>query len=96
MNGHKRISANPEAYVALAIAICERAMNDYRLLLRCSDDIDGWWAPDMEEYEKRSIEDFFLSQFGDLISFGHGEEIMKKLWREEACYEAKIPFEYRV
>ena len=89
----KSVYDDSEAYIGLAIAICERAANDYRLLTRGAV---GWWDAGMEEIEKSRIEAFFLSQFGELICFGRGEEIMEKLWREEARHETEIPHEYRV
>ena len=78
----KRVYDDSEAYVGLAIAICERAANDYRLLSRRS--AVGWWDAGWQELEKRRIEDFFLGPFGNLLAFGKGAEILNTLREEEA------------
>ena len=78
----KRGYDNSEAYVRLAIAICEQAANDYRLLTQ--NDTDAWWDNGRQELEKLRIEDFFLGPYGNMLAFGKGAEILNKLREKEA------------
>ena len=60
-------------YDMLAIAICGQAAKDYRIEIRksvkCGEKTMG----------AKKIEKFFLSEYGDLLSFGQGNQIIKRL-----------------
>ena len=65
-----------EYYETLAIAIVRAAVADYRKELKRSKK-EGY-----KTGEAKAIERFFLSEYGDLLTFGKGKVIMKQIQKE--------------
>lgn len=66
----------------LAIAVVELAARDYRNAIKQAR------KTGKNPVGVRSIERFFKSDYGDLLTFGHGEEVLRKLKQEsEQEYE---------
>jgi len=69
-----------ELYIELYAAIVKQAMTDYKAALKD----DGKKALKM----RKQCEKFFLSQYGQMLSAGNGERIIK-MCREEVESETK-------
>lgn len=65
-------------YDMLAIAICGQAAKDYRIEIRKSVECGE------KTMEAKKIEKFFLSEYVNLLSFGQGKQIIKRLQRNAA------------
>ena len=59
---------NDEGLILLEAAILEQAIHDYKVELRCGGG--------------DSLEKWFLSEWGQMLSRGHGEEIIERCRRE--------------
>ncbi len=60
----------------LAIAVVKSAADDYRKAVKRARKTGG------NPVGGRAIERFFKSEYGDLLTFGHGEEIWRQLKKE--------------
>lgn len=69
MNKQRQITG----YELLAIAICKQAADDYAKELKISD------KTGKKTHGAFLIERFFLSDWGDLLSFGQGQVIIEKV-----------------
>ena len=59
---------NDEGLILLQAAILEQAIHDYKIELKCGGG--------------HSLERWFLSEWGQTLSRGHGDEIIKRIRRE--------------
>lgn len=74
-----------DGYEKLAIGVVEQAVNDYRLLKKCLvEDTLNDSERNFLESEVKSIEQFFESEYGDVLCFGKAEWILDNLKRERA------------
>ena len=60
----------------LAIAVVQRTADDYRKAIKQAR------RTGKRPVGVRAIERFFKSEYGNLLTFGHGEEIWRKLKKE--------------
>ena len=79
----------PEGELSLRIAILRQAMEDYWYALDKLDDVYLWNGTPIEKAraskEAFRLADWFLSDWGQALSFGHGVEIIDKVkedWKE--------------
>lgn len=66
-----------DRYIDLAIAIIEQAKKDYKDALRGK-------RTEKKEIMKRECERFFLSEWGQTLTFGNGELIIERCRKEVA------------
>lgn len=59
---------NDEGLILLQAAILEQAIHDYKIELKCGGG--------------HRLEKWFLSEWGQMLSRGHGNEIIKRIKRE--------------
>lgn len=59
---------NDEGLILLQAAILEQAIHDYKIELKCGDG--------------HRLEKWFLSEWGQMLSRGHGDEIIERIRRE--------------
>ena len=59
---------NDEGLILLQAAILEQAIHDYKIELTCGDG--------------HRLEKWFLSEWGQMLSRGHGDEIIERIRRE--------------
>ena len=69
-------SPDLNGYQLLAMAVVNQAAEDYRNELKISG------RQGEKTYGALALERFFLSEWGDLLSFGMGEVILEKLQKE--------------
>lgn len=69
-------------YEALAIAILNRAVADYRLI---AEELTEYMTASKLQYIERQLwelEQFFISDYGNILSRGMGKEIVRRLRQE--------------
>lgn len=71
-----------KGYRLLAIAILNRAVSDYRLIQQQSTEYMSAFELRHTEYQLQELEQFFLSDYGMLLSHGLGKEIVQRLKQE--------------
>ncbi len=85
-------AVNKSGYERLAIAICIQAAEDFREARRQLKDPDKYVSITRGDrdavirkanYMISDVERFFLSELGQMFSFGKGEVILEKLKNEE-------------
>ena len=62
--------------------MCEKAADDYRGLLKAFGREKDEKELEKLRYSMKAIEEFFLSEYGMLLSFGRGGDIIKYLQKE--------------
>lgn len=71
-------------YELLAIAILNRAVEDYRILRR---QLSKGYLSESEilynEHQLWELEEFFLSEYGNLMAHGLGADIVQRLQTEQ-------------
>lgn len=72
-----------DGYDRLAIGIVSLAANDYRAVLRGLAAERSVYERRMLLGQKKELERFFLSDYGDFLCYGRGREIMEQLQKEE-------------
>lgn len=77
-----------EAYGNLRIAILQQAVEDYRKAIKKTQSTDKY-EKRQGTYTKNSLERFFLSEWGELLSGDNGQFIVDKL-REEMQQDETI------
>lgn len=72
-----------KCYIELVIAIIEQAVKDYKKALKDCDD-KSRIVQAKAQSTKRECEKFFLSEWGQLLTDGHGQLIIERCRREVA------------
>lgn len=70
-------------WLDLSNAIIRRAIFDYKnAVKKLNNDVLSFAKRRNLERRKKEIECFFLSDYGQIITFDHGEEILERLKQE--------------
>ena len=74
-----------DGYELLAIAILNRAVEDYRIIRKTLNKYRQYKTESEIQYLEHQLyelEEFFLSDYGQLLSHGLGFDIVDRLWTE--------------
>lgn len=86
----RRPKEEPEdGYERLAIAIVQTAVRDYRLYRRRLAHANAYDRPVIEGRIKE-LENFFLSEYGDVLCFGKGAYILELLNQEYGYHRIRL------
>lgn len=78
-----------DGYERLAIAIVQTAVRDYRLYRRRLAHANSYDRPVIEGRLKE-LENFFLSEYGDILCFGKGAYILELLQQEYGYHRIRL------